>query len=62
MGVAVVVSVGVELDVEVAVEVEVKVKVGVAVKMEVVAPVNGNPLNCVAPVAFVPVAPVRRAV
>ena len=38
------------------------VGVEVAVMIEIVAPVKGNPLNRVAPVAFDPVAPVRLAV
>ena len=38
------------------------VGVEVAVTIKTVAPVMGNPLNWTAPVAFVPVAPVKFAV
>jgi len=62
VAVPVAVGVDVELDVDVAVEVEVEVEVGVAVTMETVAPFMGNPLNWTAPVALVPVAPVKLAV
>ena len=62
MAVAVLVTVGVGVGLEVEVAVDVKVEVGVAARIATVAPVNGNPLNCVAPVTFVPVAPVKLAV
>ena len=61
-GVGVLVEVGVEVLVGVPVKVEVEVGVDVAVKIEMVAPFKGNPLNCTAPVALVPVAPVSVVV
>ena len=53
---------GVLVDVLVEVTVEVLVGVEVAVTIKMVAPFIGNPLNCAAPVALVPVAPVKLAV